>query len=275
MQVRCPHCSQVFSTTASGDQPCPSCGASIHVPDASETGGPGAGLGAGPNRPAPVREPTPWERRGELGRVQGWFRTLTASTLKPQYFWPSVEPRGAFFPALLWAWIGIAIMGILSVPIFLMQWGEMQRAMVEASAQTGPNPFLDILQSMGAGSVGVGGVLFMVLLYPVFSLIVIAVTHVSAMIVGAAKQPFETTARAYYYAQGPQLLNWIPMLGFVAGIYSWVLFGWGIKELHGTTGGRAAAAVLLPMLVLCLCVCGVLIFGAAAIASAMQGADFR
>ncbi|HLT29201.1 MAG TPA: YIP1 family protein [Myxococcaceae bacterium] len=279
MQVRCPHCTQVFSTQTPGDQPCPSCGASIHVPDpaASQTGGQafgGGGVGGGFGGPAPERVPTPWERREELGLVQGWLQTLVGSAFKPQEFWPGVEPRTRFFPALLWAWITSGFALLLAVPMQFLQWGQVQQALLEAQASTGGNAEI-FSRLLGGGPLPfIFGTFFVsLLLYPVGSLIVIALVHVSAKLVGAANEGFDATARAFYYAQGPQLVSFIPLAGMLGTIYSYVLFGWGIKELHRTTPGRATMALLLPLLIFCLCCCGVVFAGAGAVAAAMQGAQ--
>jgi hypothetical protein len=281
MQVRCPHCTQVFSTQTPGDQPCPSCGASIHVPDpaagqgSGQVYGGGTGVGGGGGAAPVERGPTPWERRHELGMVQGWLQTLLGSTLRPQEFWPMVEPRMRFFPALLWAWVTTGLTMILSVPVMFLQWGQVQEALLEAQASMGPNADV-LMQIAGGGPLPfIFGMFFAtMLLYPVITLIVIALVHVSAKLVGAANESFDATARAFFYAQGPQLLTFIPFAGTLASIYSYVLFGWGLKELHRTTPGRATFALLLPVLVICLCCCGLAFAMAGAIAAAMQGTQY-
>lgn len=302
MQVRCPSCRNVFATPTGGPQNCPTCGALIHVPDApvqgagpsgwtgappgstpGETGTGGAGQppgwtdrgfggGAPPGGPAPTlaRGPTPWERRGELGFLRAAALTLKEGTLAPQTFWPSVEPRRSWGEALLWGWLMNAAGLILGLPLVALQWSAQLPQLREALSETaGQNPeaqqTLERLVSM-AESWGVLTpillILGTVLLWPLFSLVGIGIFHLLALLVGAGKNGFEATARAWSYAQGPQLLQVVPLAGTLAQLYAYVLFAWGLKELQETSWGKAIAVLLLPLVLICCCVCGgAMVFG--------------
>lgn len=67
---------------------------------------------------------------------------------------------------------------------------------------------------------------------------------------------YEATFRVVAYAAVLQLLSWlafIPILGILVGIaigvYNIVLTVIGVREIHATTTGRAAAVVLIPVAV--------------------------
>ena len=79
------------------------------------------------------------------------------------------------------------------------------------------------------------------------------VTHLLLLLLQPANRGFEATLRACAYSRGPWLLLALPCLGLVVGgIYSLVVRIIGVAELHDTTKGRAALAVLLPPLT-CTC----------------------
>lgn len=87
------------------------------------------------------------------------------------------------------------------------------------------------------------------------------------LIVRPSHQGYEATFRVVAYASVVQLFSWlavIPILGILIAIaiavYSVVLSVLGIREMHATTTGRAAAVVLIPVILITILL--VLIFGA-------------
>ena len=101
------------------------------------------------------------------------------------------------------------------------------------------------------------GWIFLLVLTPLFVVIgmfvVSAILHVCLMIVGGAKQSFETTFRVVCFAEGsasPLLV--IPFCGgVITGIWKIVLYCIGLARAHETETGRAVIAVLLPLIVCC------------------------
>jgi hypothetical protein len=85
------------------------------------------------------------------------------------------------------------------------------------------------------------------------------------MIVGGAKQSFETTLRVLCYAGGSaNALQLVPICGgFLAGLAGLVLNCIGLARAHETDTWRAVVAILLPLVVCC----GGLIFLAVLIGS--------
>lgn len=61
----------------------------------------------------------------------------------------------------------------------------------------------------------------------------------------------EQTVKAVAYGATPSmLLGWVPIINFITPFWALALYIIGIRELHDTTTGRAAAAVLLPLILL-------------------------
>jgi hypothetical protein len=96
-----------------------------------------------------------------------------------------------------------------------------------------------------------------IVIAPVFLVVAVffgtALTHVCLMIVGGAKRPFEATFRVYSYVLGAvALFNLIPCCGWCVGIV-WGIVAEiiGLAEVHQIGRGRAAVAVLLPILLCC------------------------
>ncbi len=108
---------------------------------------------------------------------------------------------------------------------------------------------------LGAGAGDWGGRLVDFLLAPLVSLVGLAVLsviiHVALVVFGGARNGFGASLRALAYAAGAQLLVIVPVLGIFLALGWWlVLAVVGLREVHGTSTGRAAAAVLVPPLVL-------------------------
>lgn len=62
---------------------------------------------------------------------------------------------------------------------------------------------------------------------------------------------YPQTIKAMIYGDTPSyLFGWIPLIGMLAGIWSFVLLIFGIKEMHGLAIGRGAAAVILSIVIL-------------------------
>ena len=91
--------------------------------------------------------------------------------------------------------------------------------------------------------------------------------HLALVLVGGANKGFTATLRVICYAQTTQLAVLIPFLGGIVGFF-WrlVLEMIGLSEAHKTDVWKAAVAVLLPLVVCCLCiVAGAVAFGAAVV----------
>jgi hypothetical protein len=83
--------------------------------------------------------------------------------------------------------------------------------------------------------------------------IVAGIIHLlTLLIVGSGNSGFEGTIRVVSYSFVYHLVSWIPLIGIIAGIYGIFLMIIGVREVHATTTGKAAAVVLIPVAVLVL-----------------------
>jgi len=114
-----------------------------------------------------------------------------------------------------------------------------------------------------AGEALAGGVLRFVaslILTPIYVVIALfigaAITHLLVMLVVKPQHAgFEATFRVGAYAQVVQLINWIPIIGWIIAIvWATALSIFGIREVHATTTGKAALVVLIPVAIVILLV---------------------
>ena len=290
MDARCPRCSTVFSTDRSGIQFCPNCGQQVDVPEPRQASGPGWGQspGTGPGgggafgggrftgEPPPGggpvpghRELTPWERRKELGLVQGFLQTWKRSVLSPQAFFPTVRPDVPWSEALFYAWLIHGITVAVGLPFVGL--GMFRPAF---PSNLGSDPQMETAMRALSGGVGVGSLIASLLIYPLVLLAGAGIIHLVAMLFGAGRNGYGATVRALCYSAGPNLFGIVPCFGVLASLYTLVLAVFGISSLQETSMGKAAGIVLLPFLVLACC-CGLLasaiIAGVAGMVGGMTG----
>ncbi len=79
--------------------------------------------------------------------------------------------------------------------------------------------------------------------------------HIWVYIVGGREGITETWKAVIYAATPSLLLGWIPVIGFVVGIWSLVLTIIGIRELQQISTGKAVLAVIIGIII------GILVFG--------------
>lgn len=88
----------------------------------------------------------------------------------------------------------------------------------------------------------------------VATLIAAAFVHLLLLMFGGASRPFETTFRVICYSWALAVFNVIPLCGVVVGaVWRIVVQIIGVREAQEVPAGRAAAAVLIPVLLGCLC----------------------
>jgi hypothetical protein len=276
MQARCPRCASVFSTDRSGLQFCPNCGQQVDVPPfpGAPPEGAGAGWGgpSGPGGPgsfgpgAAVREDTPWERRATVGWLSGLYETWKRTIFSPQIFWATVKPNGSWTDALIYAWILFGIGLLLSAPLGQLGLGRWGYQAALEQLRDLPPGVRTMLESYGTGF-GVLQLVFTAVLYPLGLIIYAAIQHLFCLLFGAGKNGYYATFRVLAYASATNVLGTLPCIGFIAGIYGMVLVIFGLASVQETTLGRAAAAVLVPVLLVFCCICGAIGLVGAGLAS--------
>lgn len=220
-----------------------------------------------------------WEHPEEFGGPAAAFvHTLKRSMLAPSTFFTTVDPSGGYRAPILYA---LLCFGFVMVGSLASQ--AAQVAVVPEADEIGT-----LIRDSPGIAVGIGlGVLVLVPVFAVLGQFMMAgFIHVAAMVVGAANEGYEATFRVVNYAQGPQVLTgvvsllvallgvWHPVLfailsalgGLVnmgVGFYFYVLIAYGIRDVHGTTMGRAIGTigVLIGGSILLVCLTFALVMG--------------
>jgi hypothetical protein len=98
---------------------------------------------------------------------------------------------------------------------------------------------------------------------------VTGVHHLTLMIVGVKVRPFEASLRAVCFGLAPLFWGVVPFCGYYASlVWAAVCMIFGHKAVHRTTGGKAAAGVLLPA---GLCCGSIAVLYGAVVAVALAG----
>jgi hypothetical protein len=224
-----------FATTVPGAPP-------PQPPMPATTVAPAAGGQATPEEPAP-RTGLPWENRADRPFFTAFIETLQMVLSRPAIAFSVMKREGGLADPLLYILIGGTFGFVISLiyRIIFSSFGVF----------AGRNdPFAHLVAT------GIGWV-FALVLVPVFIVVCVfigsAIVHLCLMIVGGAKQPFETTFRVICFAGGSVYpLMIIPVCGGVVScIWGLVLDCIGIARAHETDIGRAVLAVLLPVLICC------------------------
>ena len=191
---------------------------------------------------AAPRSGLPWDERQTKGLLNAFIETLQMVLRKPVAAFTAMKREGGLGEPLLYAVIGGTFGGV-----FAVTYNFALRLFT---------PFGD-RQGAVAHLFGGLGWIFLLVLTPLFvaigMFVASAILHVCLVIVGGAKQAFETTFRVVCFAEGsasPLLV--IPFCGgLITGIWKIVLYCIGLARAHETDTGRAVIAVLLPLIVCC------------------------
>jgi hypothetical protein len=101
------------------------------------------------------------------------------------------------------------------------------------------------------------GILFLIIFSPLLvilgTFLAAGVIHICLLMVGGARQPFETTFRVVCFTTGSvNPLQVVPFCGsLIAAVWGLVLYCIGLARAHETDTGRAVLAVFLPLVVCC------------------------
>lgn len=230
----CPHCGKEVSE---GQSFCQHCGArlaeAVFQPLLSETVLPGKG-----------REKTAWEDREARGFFSGLFKTLNVTLFRPSAFFKKMPVTGGLTDPLLYALI-IGMVGLM----FSYFWqitlrSAMQDMLPGIHAAAGQRLFQGIGMTILA--------FFSPFLVILGLFISSGILHVFLMMVKGARNGFEATFRVVAYGYSANIFLVVPFCGgLLAGVWAIILYIIGLREAHETTGGKAALAVFLPVIVCC------------------------
>ncbi len=188
----------------------------------------------------------------------GFVDVVRRVVLRPVGFFAGLPRGGNLLTPLLFALICIEISAVLGWLLVLIGVGQ--------SPGFNPNP-----QNLGFPSVFTPASpvvsVIMALIGGAISIFLAALIQqiLVRLIVGARNSGYGATFRVASYTQVTSLVNWIPIIGPLLALYGIYLSIVGIREVHGTTTGRAALVVLIPFAVAVLVVLVLLIAVGAAL----------
>lgn len=252
-------CPQCGNEVADDQKFCHHCGA--RLPGEMQ----GEEAAAPPPESAPVtqggREKTAWEDREAHGFFKGLFGTLNEALFHPSEFYKKMPVTGGLTDPLLYALI-VGMVGLMFSYLWqIVMKGAMRDVIPMAGMHgAGANP---IFQGIGLALLA----FFSPFLIIIGLFVSSGILHVCLLMVKGANRSFETTFRVVAYGYSANIFMVIPFCGsLLAGVWAIVLYIIGLREAHGTTGGKATFAVFLPVIVCCglLMLAVALFLGAAA-----------
>ena len=213
------------------------------------------------------RQGLPWDDREKLGFVNAFTETVKLILMEPVKAFLMMKREGGLGGPLLFAiasgWIGGA-----AALVYNFTWQTILHHSMGTHSMPAGMPA--IFSGEGLTAITLGA---MLILLPVILTVGIfigsGITHLCLMLVGGAKQPFETTFRVACFSIGATgLLQLLPLCGgYAYAIWNLVAQCIGISKAHEIPTGKAVTAVLLPMAVCC---CGAML-----IAGTVGAAAFR
>lgn len=239
-------------TEFAADLPTPAAGA---PPTPPPTAPPAAAAPLATTAAAVVpRSGLPWDNRQTRGFFQAFFETMVMVLTKPVDAFTAMRREGGFTEPLLYGLVGgcfgyiVYLLFVLLMPSVAMFGGDRHNAL--------------------AGFIGMGfGLFFTIILIPLFLVVGLfigsAILHLCLMLVGGAKQSYETTFRVMCFSLGSTYpLVIIPFCGsIIAAVWGIIAECIGLARAHETDTGRAVLAVFLPLIVCCgfAFICGLMI----------------
>jgi hypothetical protein len=192
----------------------------------------------------------PWERRAEIGFFRGYWDTTKAVMFSPQASFQGMSPTGRGW----WDPLSYLLVSCLAGISGLLAFWALYFAILFPTLMSSMKA--DLKLGVPEVAVIVIAIISIVVLYPLltvaFAFVWGGVEHLALRVLGVQTRGYEATVRAYCYASAPQIWGVIPLCGsYLHPIWQLVCRILGYRGVHRTTGGRATAAVLLPVGLCC------------------------
>lgn len=186
-----------------------------------------------PAAPAAERAaPFPWPPSPGTSSIEALVATIAEVLMRPARTFAALSPSAPLAPAALflivltYAGAGVQLFWRMVLPV--PEW--VPAAMVGSEAEA----VADFLVS-GPFALAV-------------TTLVALVVHAGLVVFGARRERPGATVAVLYYASASGILQIVPWIGaLLAGVLGLVVSVVGVREVHGTSTGRAAAAVLVPL----------------------------
>ncbi len=173
--------------------------------------------------------------------VNSFLDVVRRVVLGPVRFFAGLPSSGNLLNPLVFALICILVSAILS--------GLLVLAGVQQNPGFNPNP-QNAIPSTFAPTSALASILFAPIGGAIGLFVAAAIQQLLVrLVVGENNSGFASTFRVASYSQVTGLVNWIPIIGPLLALYGLYLSIVGIREVHGTTTGKAALVVLIPFAV--------------------------
>ena len=244
VSFNCPHCDQDYYGNDAHGLPSPSSFVCVKC-DKS--------VSLGEMRVVPIHadamglriDASPWDERAHNGLARSWWRSLTMTMFRGGEFF-----RKHHGTSIKESWLyAMTSLYVGWVPCYLLQLLYILGVMGVIGNRTG-GTIVGAPPVVTIAAYAIGRALVGPLVVPwLMSAIVAAYVHPAVMLVADKRKTFGYTYRTVMYSLGPFALYAVPCCGQSAAyVWSAVTLTFGIKEVHHTTGLRAAIAVLwLPV----------------------------
>jgi hypothetical protein len=219
----------------------------------------GTGAPAPPPPPSPGGAPLPWEQPG-YPFLEALYETAKLILTRPSEAFARMSVAGDLGRplgyAVIFGWVGIIASQLYSLAFRGVMWSFLPGMPRGREMLIGPA--LNVVVMVVAPVIVLLGVF-------VWS----AIVHLVLLVAGEGKAGFGGTVRVICYAGTTQIFQVLPICGgLVCFVWGMVLEIIGLAHAHRTTQGKAALAVLLPIVVCCVCVAiCIALFGAAIMAA--------
>lgn len=173
--------------------------------------------------------------------VNSFVDVVRGVVLGPVRFFAGLPRSGTLLNPLVFALICIVISALLSGLLVLVG--------VQQNPGFNPNP-QNAIPSTFAPTSALASILFAPVGGAIGLFVAAAIQQLLVrLVVGTDNSGFGSTFKVASYSQVTGLVNWIPIVGPLLALYGLYLSIVGIREMHGTTTGKAALVVLIPFAV--------------------------
>jgi hypothetical protein len=185
--------------------------------------------------------------------LESFADTVRRVVLQPVGFFAALPRSGSLLNPLIFALICTVISAILG--------GILRLAGVGEGFVAGYG--LQVPENQDFGEF-IGSVIFAPIGGAIGVFVVAGIAHLLViLVVGTTRSGFGATFRVASYTGVTSLVSWIPIIGGLLSLYGIYLSVVGIREMHGTTTGKAVLVVLIPVIVVVvLALLGLLVAGA-------------
>lgn len=185
----------------------------------------------------------PWDDRETLGLWRAWWRTSVLMISSPGQALSTAEPDAPLGSSMVFALLSTVVgfaptmltYAVVLVPVMALGGRK------EALGGLWVVPLITVVYAVLLVGLQLGSLLFFA-----------GLDHLGLMLLGARPKSYSVTVRASALSMGPYLLGLLPLCSFyVFPLWSVVLRIIANMHLHRTTAGKATAAVLVPVFLLC------------------------